>query len=80
MSHAIQLGFQDLEGYNVYFLSEIPSRKNLKSNTSSCRQTLEANRKSEIPHNAAGRGSAFVKRPRYFPKSSLIAAMSTDDL
>lgn len=80
MSHAIQLGFQDLEGYNVYFLSEIPSRKNIQRKTSSCRQTLEANRKSDIPHNAAGRGSAFVKRPRYFPKSSLIAAMNTDDL
>lgn len=42
--------------------------------------TLTTAEKQDIVHEASGRGSAFVKRPRYFQSSSLLAARVTSDL
>ncbi|OFR64610.1 hypothetical protein HMPREF2875_11270 [Corynebacterium sp. HMSC078H07] len=42
--------------------------------------TLTTAGEQEILHEASGRGSAFVKRPRYFQSSSLLAAKVTSDL
>ena len=41
--------------------------------------TLTTAGEQEILHEASGRGSAFVKRPRYFQSSSLLAAKVTSD-
>lgn len=69
MGFGLQNGWRSGEQFQVFFLSG----KNDPD-------TLKRSEEAPIVHQRSGRGSAFVRRHRYFAHSALLAAHSTDDL